>query len=85
MKTLKKEEMLKKDQVRFLALERSKRTKDRTAGTRSRRARRPRRVELAMGGSALLLLPGSCLPIPHHGVLARRRLDDHAHQVRYVL
>jgi hypothetical protein len=73
MKTLKKEEMLKKDQVGclFSALHRSSADRE-IASARPRRARRPRRVKLSMGGSTVLLLPGSCLPLPHHGVLAWR-------------
>lgn len=43
------------------------------------------RVELALGCAAFLLLPGSCIPLSHYGVPARRRLDDHAHQIRHFL
>ena len=87
MKTLKKEEMLKKDQVR-INLATYVHCDDLNffpARARPRRARRAGRIQLTMGRPALLLFPGSRVPLPHHGVLARWRLDDDAHQVRYVL
>ncbi|KAJ2789462.1 hypothetical protein H4R21_006732, partial [Coemansia helicoidea] len=54
------------------------------AGPRARRARRPGRVGLAVGGAAVLFVPGPAQPVPDHGVSARRRPDDHAHQVRHI-
>lgn len=55
------------------------------ACTRTRRARRSRRVQFAMGRAALLLVPGLCVPLSDHGVPARRRSHDDADQVRHVL
>lgn len=86
MKTLRKDEMLKKDQVcrsaswllvpTLIVV---------PACTRTRRARCSCRVQLAMGRAAFLLVPRFCVPLSDHGVPAWRRSHDDADKVRHVL
>lgn len=86
MKTLRKDEMLKKDQVCRNAWRLLVPTLIVVpACTRTRRARRARRIQLAMGRPTLLLLPGLCLPLSDHGVPAWGRSHDDADQVRHLL
>lgn len=85
MKTLRKAEMFKKDQVRssFHHLEWQWLDQSTACPCKSREGR-PRRIELALGRAALLLLPRSAVPLPPHGIFTRWRSHDHAHQVRYL-
>ena len=87
MKTLRKDEMLKKDQVcvNLFAGYTIAFISPPPACARTRGTRRPRRVQLPMGRAALLFVPGPLLSVPHHGVPPRWRSHDDAHQVRHVL
>ena len=38
-----------------------------------------------MGRAIVLLVPGSVIPLPNHGIPPGRRPDDNADQVRYIL
>ena len=85
MKLLKKDEMLKKDQVPYIAV-----LLDAypfitfSARSRTRRTGRFSRVRLALGGPTVLLFSRSFSPLPNNGIPSWRRLDDNAHQVRHV-
>ena len=86
MKLLKKDEMLKKDQVcmpqlsRVIYLELLS-----LASPCSSRTRRSCRIRLALGGSALLLLSRHISSVLDNGVSSGRGLDDDAYKVRHLL
>lgn len=85
MKLLKKDEMLKKDQVRN-QLSRVIHLEFRSlASPRSSRTGRPCRIRLSLGGSAVLFLSRHISSILNNGVSSRRRLDDDAHKIRHFL
>lgn len=88
MKTLKKDEMLKKDQVRVPSIFNEVYfilTFAFQAGSCTRRARCFGRIKFSMGRTTLLFISGSFIPIPYYGISPRGRLDDHADQIRYFL
>ena len=47
-------------------------------------AQYPCQIQLSLGRAIMLLIPGPYIPVPHHGVLCRRRLDDSINQVQYL-
>lgn len=51
----------------------------------SRRAGCPCRINIAMGCTIILFLPGPTVSLPHHGISSRRRFDDDADEVRCFL
>jgi hypothetical protein len=84
MKTLKKEEMLKKEQV--MAFSHSDKFTPpsltlfgRVACARTCRARRSGGIQFTLGGATLLLVPRSSIPVLDHGISSRGRPDDDAH------
>ena len=85
MKTLRKSEMFKKDQVSLPVILDYRLLSSMTARPRPCRTRRAGRVQLALGRSALLFVPGHLLPVLAHGVPAGRRSHDNADQIRHLL
>jgi len=86
MKLLKKDEMLKKDQVRMPQLSKVIHLRRLSlASPCSSRTRRPCRIGLSLGGSALLLLSRHISSVLDNGVSSGRGLDDDAYKVRHFL
>ena len=76
MKTLKKDEMLKKDQaIAFLILTQMSFFANQpcsSAGTRTCRARCSGGIQFTLGGTTLLLVPRPSIPVLDHGISSRR-------------
>ena len=92
MKTLMKNEMLKKDQVSSSLAFAGRRLDSVSllnlnlyvlpAGPRSSRTRRTRRIQLSLGRPAVLLVSGLGLLVLGHGIPSRWRFDDHVSRFR---
>ena len=80
MKTLQKAEMLKRDQVRADFLRHYARLSH-LARTRPRRARRPCRVDVALGCAVVLFVSRPSIFVPDHGVPTGWGPNDDANEV----
>ena len=81
MKTLQKAEMLKRDQVRVCDLRNARSYRVRAARTRPRRARRPCRVNVALGRAVVLFVSRSSISVPDHGVPTGWGPNDDADEI----
>lgn len=85
MKTLQKAEMLKRDQVRFLCVclrgARDCLSCVRVARTRPRGARRPCRVNVALGRAVVLFVSRSSISVPDHGIPTGWGPNDDADEI----